>query len=252
MRFILFFFGFIRVKSKKMKICDVLTDYKPIQDCTRAPIVVSNHCSWADMFFYLAYNVSFLSKSAVSKAPLLGIHATARQSIYLNREDTNDRNRVLEYIKTRTERVAKYGDIAPLLIFPEGTITNGRVLMGFKKGAFFSGDPIKIYILKYNTEFQVITSLININPLYSFIINILQLWNEIEIYEYEDHFDPEYVYNKYNISKEDPDSWEKVAKEVKSLMIFLSGFRSSEDNFRDTLDFEKESLERDESVHDLM
>jgi 1-acyl-sn-glycerol-3-phosphate acyltransferase len=252
MRGILFFFGFVHYSNTRLRINDAIADYAPIQDCSVAPLVVSNHCSWADMFFYLKKNVSFLSKSSVASAPLLGMHATARQSIYLNREDQNDRDKVVELIKARTKRVREHGDLSPLLIFPEGTVTNGRVLMSFKKGPFFSGDPIKIYVLKYNADNQMVSSIINISALYSFLITILQVRNRIELFEYEDNFDPEYVYKKYNISKDDPDAWKTVANEVKGLMAFASGFRTSEDTYRDTLDFEKESLEKDDNIIELI
>jgi len=206
-------------------------------------MVVSNHVSFADMFFYLTKNVSFLSKEEVANIPLIGWHCTARQSIYLNRDSTKDRDKVLELIRNRCQRVRQHGDVAPLMIFPEGTITNGRSLMNFKKGPFFNGDPIKIYVVKYNSDSQMVASIINIPALYAFIVNVTQFWNTLEIMEYEDHFDPEWVYKKYNLKKEDPNAWEKVASETKKLMQFISGFESTEDSYRETLDFEKKSTE---------
>lgn len=214
-----------------------------MQNTKIAPIVVSNHCSWADMFFYLTKNISFLSKKTVAHAFLIGFHSIARQSIFLNREDEKDRTKVLELIQARTKRVRENEDMPPLLIFPEGTITNGRVLMSFKKGAFFSGDPIKIYVIKYNTDFQVISSIINISAVSSFLVTANQFYNEIELMEYEDNFDPEWTFKKHGITKEDPKAWEYVARDVKTLMQFISGFDTSEDTYRDTLEFEKESLE---------
>ena len=37
----------------------------------------------------------------------------------------------------------------PLIIFPEGTTTNGRALMKFKKGAFFTEKPFYVYSMMY-------------------------------------------------------------------------------------------------------
>ena len=243
MRLILFGLGFMWMKSTKLQIRDVFADYEPVQDTTIAPMVVSNHVSFADMFFFLSKNVSFLSKEAVAHIPLIGWHCTARQSIYLNREDNKDRDKVLENIRKRCERVRQHGDVAPLMIFPEGTVTNGRTLMSFKKGPFVNGDPIKIYVVKYNTDSQMAASIININPLFAFIINVTQFWNTLELMEYEDHFDPEWVYKKYGLKKEDPHAWEKVASETKKLMQFISGYGSTEDSYRETLEFEEKSLE---------
>lgn len=249
---ILFGLGFTKLRNTKLKISDVFADYVPVQKFEEAPLVVANHVSFADMFFFLMKRVSFLSKDGVGKTPLIGWHATARHSIYLNRADEKDRSKVLELIKERADRVRLKSDLYPLLIFPEGTITNGRTLMGFKKGAFFSGDPIKIYVTKYNSDFQIIASIININPVSAWFITSCTPFNEIELFEYEDNFDPEYVYKKYGISKDDPEAWERVAQEVKVLMSFASGFQTNEATYRDTLNFEKASLETAESNFGLV
>lgn len=37
----------------------------------------------------------------------------------------------------------------PILIFPEGTTTNGQCLIDFKRGAFVPGVPVKPVVLKY-------------------------------------------------------------------------------------------------------
>merc|ERR1719433_1453745 len=42
----------------------------------------------------------------------------------------------------------------PLLMFPEGTTTNGEELMDFKKGAFVSGAPVRPVIIVYTGQFD--------------------------------------------------------------------------------------------------
>lgn len=238
---LLFFLGFTCQSTIKMKISDVFADYQPVQDTRVAPIVVSNHVSWADMFFYLGFKVSFLSKESVAHAFLIGWHAITRQSIFLNRDDQKDRDKVLQLIKERTTRVREHEDIYPLLIFPEGTCSNGRTLMSFKKGAFFTGDPIKIYVVKYNNDYQVISSIANINPAFALLVTILQPSNSLTLYEFTDHFDPLYSLRKAGVPLESEDAWKYVAKDVKTLMAFISGFETTEDSFRELLAFEAEA-----------
>lgn len=233
--------GFTSFKTVKMSINDVFADYVPLQDTRVAPIVVSNHVSWADMFFYLAYKVSFLSKEDVAHTFLIGWHAITRQSIFLNREDSKDRTKVLDYIRERTARVREHEDIFPLLIFPEGTCSNGRTLMSFKKGAFFTGDPIKIYVLEYNNDFEVISSIANINPAFALLVTLLQVSNHLTLYEYKDHFDPLYSMKKAGLSIEEEEAWKPVAKDVKTLMSFISGFEDTEDSFRELIAYEAAS-----------
>lgn len=242
MRLILFSLGFTKFSKVSLKINDVFTDYCPIQDCTIASIVVSNHVSFADMFFYLWYPVSFLSKEAVAHTIVIGWNAITRQSIFLNRAEQKDREKVLELIRERADRVRDYNDIHPLLIFPEGTCSNGRTLMNFKKGAFFSGHPIKIFVIKYNNEFQVISSIGNANAALALLMTMLQPWNNITLYEYSDHFDPQYSLRKRGITLDDPEAWQHVANDVKELMKFISGFETTEEGFRELIEFEKESL----------
>merc|ERR1712110_1089287 len=42
----------------------------------------------------------------------------------------------------------KEGD-RPLLVFPEGTTSNGKGLLEFRKGAFVAGKPIRPVLIKY-------------------------------------------------------------------------------------------------------
>lgn len=242
MRMILLGLGFTRFTKVSMKISDVFADYAPIQDCKIAPIVVSNHVSWADMFFYLWYPVSFLSKESVAHTLLIGWHAITRQSIFLNRSEQKDRDKVLQLIRERADRVRDHNDIHPLMIFPEGTCSNGRTLMNFKKGAFFTGHPLKIYVLKYNDDFQVISSIGNADAALAIFVTILQPWNNITLFEYSDHFDPQYSMRKHGTTLEDPEAWQHVANDVKELMKFISGFESTNDGYRELIEFEKESL----------
>lgn len=238
MRGFLWCCGITWIKRTKLRIKDVIGDYKPVQDTSVAPIVVSNHTSMLDNFYFLAKNVSFLSKDAVARTPYIGMHAIARQSLFLDRASSEDRNKIAELIKIRAERVIQKGDISPLLIFPEGSVTNGRHLMSFKRGAFMTSFPIKIYVLKYNPDSsEVVWSISNIDALSAFIIGLSQLTNTIEEIEFEDNFDPKWVYNKYNLKQDDENAWQYVAREVKNLMAFASGFKQVDQGMRDTDQF---------------
>ena len=44
------------------------------------------------------------------------------------------------------------GDLARLLVFPEGTTNNSRSLIHFKRGAFAAGLPVQPIALKYNNQ----------------------------------------------------------------------------------------------------
>lgn len=250
MRPLLWAYGVTKIKYSKLRINDLIASYKPTRDVSgTAPLVVCNHSSWLDMFFFLMFNVSFLSKSAVAKLPIVGMFATARQCLFLNRESETDRNQVMEMISTRTKRVVSHNDISPLLIFPEGTTTNGRALMSFKKGAFANCDPIKIYVLKYNTEpLSFVWSISNMNSLHVMLLSLSQLWNTIELLEYEDNFDPYWIYQTKNLDRTDPEAWRSVASAVKSLMAFAGNFHEDDTTLRSLQELVKESQVYNESL----
>ena len=42
--------------------------------------------------------------------------------------------------------------MAPLVIFPEGTVSNGDYLLTFKKGAFFGLRPCRVLCYRYETN----------------------------------------------------------------------------------------------------
>ena len=250
MRPLLLCLGITKLKKVKVSIKDFIADYKSSKPANSvAPIVVSNHVSILDMFYYLTKNVSFLSKDTVAKSPFVGMFAVARQNIFLDRTSLEDRERVLQLIKTRAARVNSHGDISPLLIFPEGTVSNGRSLIGFKKGAFQSGDLIKIYMLKYNPEpGSYAFTMSNMSTLYSVILSMSQLTNTIEEIEFLEPFDPEYIYQRDQIDRNHEDAWKHVAAAVKNLMAQVSGFQSVETSMRETKEFEKVSADINSQV----
>lgn len=232
--------GITTLHRRKIKISDVIANYQPVRQTKGpAPIVVSNHTSWLDCFFYLMLNVSFLAKAPIAAIPFVGTFAVARQCIFLDRSSLENRNTVLNLIKQRAQRVASHNDISPLLIFPEGTVTNGRTLMNFKRGAFASGERIKICVLKYNTRpLEYVWSTSNITTIYSMFFGMSQLVNTVEFVEFEDDFDPHWVYATKNIDPNSESAWREVAKVVKSLMAFAGGLHCDETTHRNMTELE--------------
>lgn len=249
MRPLLWTLGLTTIEHRYLRISDVIASYKPVRQLKGpAPIVVSNHASWLDMFFYLSLDVSFLSKAAVASTPYVGMYAVARQCIFLDRESEADRSRVLELIKNRTDRVTSHGDLSPLLIFPEGTVTNGRSLMSFKRGAFSTGDHIKICVLRYNPEpLSFVWSIANMDALLSVIIGMSQWANSLHFIQFEDAFDPHWLYQA-GLDPAAEESWQTVAQTVKNLMAFAGGLHQTDTTARQLTELGKASKAYNESL----
>lgn len=128
------------------------------------------------------------------------------------------------------------GELLPILVYPEGTCSNGYALMRFKKGAFMHKKPIKIHAIKYNAAFA--PSFNNTHPFISLFLTTGQLWGELEAFEIEEPLDPLWVAKKYNLDEDDPELWKYVAREVKGIISFVTGFHDVDVGLNELSDFE--------------
>ena len=110
--------------------------------------VVANHVSWLDIFALNARKrIYFVSKSEVAGWPGIGWLARATGTVFINR-DPRDARRQQELFEARLLAGHK------LLFFPEGTSTDGTLVLPFKSTlfqAFFSDE------LRHRTWIQPVT-----------------------------------------------------------------------------------------------
>nr|XP_043620677.1 lysophospholipid acyltransferase LPEAT2 [Erigeron canadensis] len=134
-RGILFSFGYHWIKRKG----------KPAPRDT-APIVVSNHVSYIDpIFFFYESSPTIVASESHDSMPFVGVIIRAMQVIYVNRFSYQSRKHVVNEIKRKAS-----SDMYPrVLLFPEGTTTNGRQLISFQLGAFIPGFPIQPVVIRY-------------------------------------------------------------------------------------------------------
>ena len=127
-------------------LCPVDEKTEKTTDDSRGPIIICNHQSWWETFYLVAtrWPVSFLAKDSVRDMPLVGTVATFAGSIFIERENSKARSDTLDLIKERCDLIKKEGSErhARLIIFPEGTTTNGSSILKFKKGAFECLEPV--------------------------------------------------------------------------------------------------------------
>ncbi|XWS45988.1 hypothetical protein CRYUN_Cryun14cG0026400 [Craigia yunnanensis] len=134
-RFILFSFGYQWIRRKG----------KPAPR-EIAPIVVSNHVSYIEPIFYF-YELfpTIVASESHDSIPFVGTIIRAMQVIYVNRFSPASRKNAVNEIKRR----ASFDTFPRVLLFPEGTTTNGKVLISFQLGAFIPGHPIQPIIVRY-------------------------------------------------------------------------------------------------------
>lgn len=94
-------------------------------------LTVCNHLSYLDILVLASLRPSvFVAKQEVRKWPLLGLMARAGGTIFIKRDSKKEAWRALSAM----EQVL--GGRVNLVIFPEGTTTNGAQLRKFKSGLF--------------------------------------------------------------------------------------------------------------------
>ncbi|GMI98353.1 LYSOPHOSPHATIDYLETHANOLAMINE ACYLTRANSFERASE2 [Hibiscus trionum] len=134
-RFILFSFGYQWIRRKG----------KPAPR-EIAPIVVSNHVSYIEPIFYF-YEIfpTIVASESHDSIPFVGTIIRAMQVIYVDRFSSTSRKNAVNEIKRR----ASCHTFPRVLLFPEGTTTNGKFLISFQLGAFIAGHPIQPIIVRF-------------------------------------------------------------------------------------------------------
>ncbi|XP_016383713.1 lysophospholipid acyltransferase LPCAT4 [Sinocyclocheilus rhinocerous] len=139
-RAVFFSVGFlwIRVKGRQARLKE-------------APVlVVAPHSGFLDMLVFCATGLPMaVSRSENCRLPVIGALLEFNQSVLVSRKDPESRKKCASQI---CERVTSDGRWPQMLMFPEGTTTNGRALIKFKPGAFLAGVPVQPVLLHYPGE----------------------------------------------------------------------------------------------------
>ncbi|KAG5565608.1 hypothetical protein RHGRI_001498 [Rhododendron griersonianum] len=105
-----------------------------------APIVVSNHVSYIEpIFFFYELFPTIVASESHDSIPVVGTIIRAMQVLPI----------MMRTAVSEIKRKASSGRFPRLLLFPEGTTTNGRLLMSFQLGAFIPGYPIQPVVVRY-------------------------------------------------------------------------------------------------------
>ena len=109
--------------------------------------IVSNHCSWADIVIHMSRNwPAFAARDGVQNIPIVGSVCDHIDCVYVSRgKGTGVSTKIVERMTNPTSD-------NPILLFPEGTTTNGKVLLPFKTGAFLAGKPLQPVLIRYHTD----------------------------------------------------------------------------------------------------
>lgn len=234
-RVILWLMGFTCISKVKVKYRGQNPHLVEVPS-SRTPICVSNHVSFVDIFYFMAHHrFGFLAKAGIKSTPCVGLLAQALQCLFIERQNHDARAAMFGKLSSRLDLAEAGHQFNSLIIFPEGTTTNNRGLIDFKKGAFVSLKPIRLFAVKYRSNFSPQLNMISTLDL--FVGICLQLRNGLTVYEFEHPLGP------------DPSSSpEEFAENVKLLLCDEFGFENFHNTFEQKMQFEAahRSLAKDE------
>lgn len=105
-----------------------------------ARVFVANHMSQIDaMYAFWMIAPCIVAKAEVGTIPILGNITRALRAIYVDRSDPDSRVNTVASIKARAADL----EGPAVMLFPEGTTTNGTAVINFKLGAFLPGQPVQ-------------------------------------------------------------------------------------------------------------
>jgi lyso-ornithine lipid O-acyltransferase len=119
----IFHIGFLKILNVKVNLVGKIHKERP-------GLLISNHASWIDISILSSLtNISFIAKSEVSKWPLFGFLAKLQDTVFIER-------RAIKAVKQKNEINDVLYKGKRLVLFPEGTSSDGNRVLKFKSSLF--------------------------------------------------------------------------------------------------------------------
>ncbi len=120
-----------------------------VRSTHRPTLFVSNHVSYFDITILGAtLEGSFVSKAEVGRWPLVGWLARLQRTVFVERADRIGAARQRDEISTRLD----HGD--NLILFPEGTSSDGIHILPFKTSLFAAADDSRVMVQPVSLVYQ--------------------------------------------------------------------------------------------------
>lgn len=138
-----------------------ITTHGKLASRAEAPIIVSNHISFVEpIFLASAALASPVSAAENASYPLVGSILIALQALLVDRAQHGSSG-------TTEQLVARAKDASfrpQMLVFPEGTCSNGDAVIMFRTGAFVAGVPVQPVAVKYRDTHDFDPSWVSAGP----------------------------------------------------------------------------------------
>ena len=199
--------------------------------------VISNHFSYVEPQYFLSkLSPSYVSKSSAKKAPLVGKIGEVLNNFWIDRTSKNNRFEIIEKIEERQRLTMDKKCLNPLCLFPEGTTTNAKTIISFKKGAFYSLTPIKIFYFEVDLRknyFSIATA--GMDMMIHIILYCTFLKHDLNVYEMPVFAPNDYLFENYkHLGKDKAEIFSEACRRVLSE---ISGFQLSNSTWDQKLQY---------------
>ena len=231
----------IKVNKIKLNYEDVYRKYLG-QDYEFNPdekysLIISNHTGFYDIIMNMAiHSCGFLAKEETKNYFLVGTISKGLNCLFVKRESKTDRERIFKELEKRQKDFYDGKILTPICLFPEGTTTNGKYILKFKRGAFYNLLPIKpqIILLRNNLNYSVAIGVGS--PVMNYFRSLCYFGCQINLCELPVIKPTEYMFEKYADLGEE--KWEIFAEVTRKIMCEIGGLTPSDKTFRDSKRYE--------------
>jgi len=200
-------------------------------------LIISNHTGFYDIVMNMSINsAGFVSKDETKEYLFVGTIAKGINCLFVKRESEADRARTFVELEKRQKDFYEGNILSPLCIFPEGTTTNGKYILKFKKGAFYALLPIKpqIILLDDNLDYSVAIGVSTTG--FNYLRSLCYFGCKMNLCELPVIKPTEYMWK--NFSHLGKEKWEIYAEVTRKIMCEISGLKPSNKTFRDSKKYE--------------
>ena len=204
-------------------------------------LIISNHTGIYDIIMNMSINsCGFMAKEETKEYPFVGTIAQGINCIFVRRESEEDRERIFNLLEQRQKDYYEGKTLAPLLLFPEGTVTNGKYILKFKKGAFYNLLPVKPQIILLDDDLNYSPAVGVSSVGFNYLRSLCYFGCKIYLCELPVIKPTDYMWDNYsNLGNE---KWEIFAEVSRNIMCEIGGLKPSNKTFRDSKYYENSLL----------
>ena len=200
-------------------------------------LIISNHTGFYDIIMNMAiHKCGFLSKEETKDIFLVGTISKGLNCLFVKRENKEDRERIFVELEKRQRDFYEGKILTPICLFPEGTTTNGKYILKFKRGAFYNLLPIKPQIILLGNNLNYSVAIGVGSAVLNYFRSLCYFGSTINLCELPVIKPTEYMFEKY--ASLGDEKWEIFAEVSRKIMCEIGGLTPSDKTFRDSKRYE--------------